>query len=283
MATRTCFLVAGATRWSSSRGQWGVTALFTSRLSSWVDGCFRKVFRMNGFDLQKDEAKLLWAPPRHAQVFVMPKLKADLPNRIHTSQQQVFFNRKNWKLIACWICFASMVLILVCDCRGIFRMGFIWSATFMLCQCMLRFIGLSSSKCLWPSFLWLILACQPLFASLLWQKLGFLSGSKHDAKKDSIIIDFSEKLNIFQRFSSVAKLFQLFQGRMANISNLDQAISTNTTDLKGVRAVYDLNLQAMNGSSTSKRLWNFWQKDDDLTAECEIHFLPGTDVFFPLL
>ena len=70
---------------------------------------------------------------------------------------------------------------------------------------------------------------------------------------------------------------------MANISNLDQAIKTDTTDLKGVRAVYDLDLQAMNGSSTSKRLWNFWQKDDDLTAECETHFLPGTDVFFSLL
>lgn len=84
------FFVAGATSWSSSRGH-ECPAFFTSGLSSWVDGCFRKVFRMNGFDLQKDEAKLLWAPPRHAQVFVMPKLKADLPNRIHTSQQQVFF------------------------------------------------------------------------------------------------------------------------------------------------------------------------------------------------
>jgi len=46
------------------------------------------------------------------------------------------------------------------------------------------------------SIFWLILACQPLFASLLWQRLGFLSGSKHDAKKDSTIKDFLEKLNI---------------------------------------------------------------------------------------
>ena len=70
---------------------------------------------------------------------------------------------------------------------------------------------------------------------------------------------------------------------MANILNLDQAIDTDTTDLKGVRAVYDLDLQAMNSGSTSKRLWNFWQKDDDLTAECEIHFLPGQMCFFPLV
>ena len=27
----------------------------------------------------------------------------------------------------------------------------------------------------------------------------------------------------------------------------------------------------------------FLTKDDDLTAECETHFLPGTDVFFFLL
>ena len=67
---------------------------------------------------------------------------------------------------------------------------------------------------------------------------------------------------------------------MANILNLDQAINADTTDLKCVRAVYDLDLQAMNGGSTSKRRSNFWQKDDDLTAECETHFLQGTDVFF---
>ena len=58
MATGTFFL------WQEQLAEAHLEAMAVQRCSPRacrraVDGCFRKVFRMNGFDLQKDEAKLL--------------------------------------------------------------------------------------------------------------------------------------------------------------------------------------------------------------------------------
>ena len=167
-----------------------------------------------------------------------------------------------------------MVLILVCNCLGIFSNGF-------RLKCQMHIVPMHVSKCLWLSIFWLILACLLTLAASL-TEAGLCEWFQTWCEER-----FNNNHRLFRKvvhlISFVEALFQLFQGRMANILNLDQAINADMTDLECVRAVYDLNLQAMNGGSTSKRRWNFWQKDDDLTAECETHFFRRTDVSFLLL